>query len=98
MRNASLDLAVTRALPVAGEPRRLHLELVNRGRLVLPAVLALRHTDGTVQQITIPVEAWRQSNTLSIDIPVSGDVRDVVLDPDHKLPLAQRAADPVQVR
>ena len=96
MRNARLDLAVNRALPVAGEPRRLHLELVNRGRLVLPAVLALRLTDGTVQQITIPAEAWRQSNTLSIDIPVSGDVKEVVLDPDHKLPLAQRPTDPVQ--
>jgi hypothetical protein len=98
MRNARLDLAVNRALPVAGEPLRLHLELVNRGRLVMPAVLELRLTDGTVQQITIPAEAWRQSNTLSTDVPVSGEVKEVVLDPDHKLPLAQPARDPVQVR
>ena len=41
MRNARLDLAITRAVPVAGEPRRLHLELANRGRLIMPASLEL---------------------------------------------------------
>jgi hypothetical protein len=98
MRNTRLDLAVNRALPVAGEPLRLHVELVNRGRLVMPVVLELRLADGTAQQVTIPAEAWRQSNTLSTDIPVSNEVKEVVLDPDHKLPLAQRATDPVKVR
>ncbi len=76
----------------------MHLELINRGRLVMPAVVDLRRIDGGVQQFTIPAEAWRQSNTLSIDTPVSGAIKEVVLDPGHKLPLAQRATDPVQVR
>jgi Peptidase family M1 domain len=98
MRNARLDLAVTRAVPVAGEPRRLHLELVNRGRLVMPALVELHMVGGGVQRITIPVEAWRQSNTLSMDVAVSADVKEVVLDPDHKLPLAGRMARPVEVR
>jgi hypothetical protein len=98
LRSARLDLAVTRAVPVAGEPHRLHLELVNRGWLVMPALLELRMSAGDAQRITIPAEAWRQSNTLSIDVPVSGDVKEVVLDPDHKLPLSDRMADPVEVR
>ena len=98
LRSARLDLAVTRAVPVAGEPHRLHLELVNRGRLVMPALLELRMSAGDAQRITIPAEAWRQSNTLSIDVPVSGDVKEVVLDPDHKLPLSDRMAHPVEVR
>jgi len=98
MRNTKLDLAVTRAVPVAGEPRRLHLELANRGRLVMPVSLELRLVGGGAQRITIPVEAWRQSNTLSIDMPVSDDVSEVFLDPDHKLPLSDRVVDPVDVR
>jgi hypothetical protein len=53
---------------------------------------------GDAQRITIPAEVWRQSNTLSIDVPVSGDVKEVVLDPDHKLPLSDRMAHPVEVR
>ena len=98
LRSAKLDLAVVRAVPVAGEPRRLHLELVNRGRLIMPAVLELRMAGGGVQRVTIPAEAWRQSNTLSMDVAVRGEVKEVVLDPDHKLPLADRAAKPVEVR
>jgi hypothetical protein len=98
MRSARLDLAVTRALPVAGEPRRLHLELANRGRLVMPVQLELHMAVGGAQRIVIPVEAWRRSDTISIDLPVSGDVSEVILDPDHKLPLSDRMAHPVEVR
>ena len=98
MRSARLDLAITKATPVEGEPSRLHLELVNRGRLVMPAMLELRMVAGEAQRITIPAEAWRQSNTLSIDVAVNGEVKEVVLDPEHKLPLAERAVDPVTVR
>jgi hypothetical protein len=98
LRSARLDLAILRAVPVAGEPRRVHLELVNRGRLVMPAVLALRMVGGGVQLVTIPAEAWRQSGAISIDVLVDGDVKEVVLDPDHKLPLADRASGAVQVR
>jgi hypothetical protein len=42
--------------------------------LVMPALLELHMVAGGAQRITIPVEAWRQSNSLSIDVPVSGDV------------------------
>jgi hypothetical protein len=85
-------------VPAAGDPRRLHLELANRGRLVMPARLELRMAAGDPHRITIPVEAWRQSNTLSIDVPVNGDVKEVVLDPDHQLPLSDRMLHPVEVR
>jgi hypothetical protein len=97
-RSARLDLAITRAVPAAGEPRHLHLELANRGRLVMPALLELHMVAGGAQRITIPVEAWRQSNSLSIDVPVSGDVKEVILDPDHRLPLSDRMLHPVEVR
>jgi aminopeptidase N len=98
MRSARLDLSVTRAVPAVGEPRRLHLEMASHGRLVMPAELELRLEAGGAQRIIIPVEVWRQSNTPSIDVPVSGEVNEVVLDPDHKLPLSDRAPNPVKVR
>jgi hypothetical protein len=98
LRSAKLDMAVTRAVPAAGEPRRLHLEMVNRGRLIMPAVLELHMVGGGAQRIMIPAEAWRQSGMLSIDVPVGGDVKEVILDPDHKLPLADRVVRPVAVR
>jgi hypothetical protein len=97
-RNGRLDLAVVQALPVAGEPRRMHLELVNRGRLVMPALVELRMVAGGVQRVTVPAEAWRQGNVLSMDVAVGGEVKEVVLDPDHKLPLADRASEAVTVR
>ena len=98
LRSAKLDLVLTRALLVAGEPRRLHLELLNRGRLIMPALLELRMVTGEARRVAVPVEAWRQGNTLSMDVAVDGDVKEVVLDPDHKLPLSGRADEPVQLR
>jgi hypothetical protein len=98
LRSASLGLVVNGAVPVAGEPRRLHLELANHGRMVMPAVLELRMDSSGSQRITLPVEAWRQSSVLSIDVPVPGDIKEVVLDPDHKLPPAHRPGRPVPVR
>jgi hypothetical protein len=74
------------------------VELANRGRLVMPAILELRLKDGGAKRVTVPVEAWRQSNTIAVDLPVDGEVTEIVLDPDHKLPLADRAAKPVKVR
>jgi hypothetical protein len=97
-RSGRLDIAVVRAVPVAGEPRRVHLEVINRGRLVMPVVVALRLVDGGVKRVTIAAEAWRQSNALSMDVAVDGEVRDVVLDPDHGVPLTDRAGTPVVVR
>jgi hypothetical protein len=98
VRNARLDIAVTGAVPVVGEPRHLHLELANHGRLVMPVEMELRMAGGRSERITLPVEVWRQSNTPSIDVPVGGDVTEVILDPDHKLPLADRMSRPVSVR
>jgi hypothetical protein len=98
LRAARLDLAVTGAVTPAGPPRRVRVELANRGRLVMPAILELRLKDGGAKRVTVPVEAWRQSNTIAVDLPVDGEVTEIVLDPDHKLPLADRAAKPVKVR
>ena len=89
--NTKLDLALSKAAAIKGDPRQgLHVELTNRGRLLLPAVLDVVFQGGGHQRFTVPVEAWMRGNTASFDVTTDRPVASVTLDPDHKLPLASR--------
>jgi hypothetical protein len=57
----------------------------------MPAKLQIRFADGSTQRMTIPVEAFFKSNTARLDLPTTMKVRDVTIDPDHKLPDDDRA-------
>jgi hypothetical protein len=89
--NTTMELALTKAAAVKGDPRQgLHVELTNRGGLLLPAALDVAFLDGGHQRFTVPVEAWMLGNVASFDLTTNKPVASVTLDPDHKLPLARR--------
>ena len=90
--NESLDLAVTAARYENNDYKKgLHVELQTHDQLIMPATLQIRFTDGSTQRMTIPVEAFFKSNTAKLDLPTTMKVRDVTIDPDHKLPDDDRA-------
>jgi hypothetical protein len=90
--NESLDLALTSAAYQSGDVHKgLHIEVQTRDSLVLPATVEIRFTDGTSQRFTLPVEAFFKSDTAKLDLPTEKPVRDVTIDPDHKLPDRDRS-------
>ena len=94
MDNAAVDIGVAKIAYIGGDPSKgLHLELTNRGKLVMPAPLDVAFRDGTHLRVTVPVEAWMQSNTAAFDLVTMKPVASVTIDPDHKLPEADRADD-----
>ncbi|MBS0360571.1 MAG: M1 family peptidase [Proteobacteria bacterium] len=88
LNNWSHDMAVTEVVNDAAKGASVTVE--NRGQLVLPATLRVTYRDGKTKDLRIPVETWMQSghHTYAID---GGAVAEATIDPDHRLPDADRS-------
>ena len=96
--NWSVDLAVTGVKPVKGDWKDgAEVTVACLGKLPLPATLEVVYTDGSKQEIRVPVETWLQHT--SFTLVVSGDkaVTSATLDPQHALPDADRSNDSFKV-
>jgi hypothetical protein len=94
MQTAQLDIGITKLAYVNNDPKQgLDVTLSNRGRLVMPMPMQIDFQDGSQQPVVVPVEAWMQGNTASFVLATDKAVKSVTLDPDHKLPEADRTDD-----
>ena len=90
-RNWTLDITVAGAAYVDHDAMHgLIVSLHNKGWLVLPTVLEADTYDGRTLRVAVPVETWMHGNDATIVIPTTVPVTRVVLDPDHKIPDADR--------
>jgi aminopeptidase N len=95
LNNWSHDMAVT---AVENDPAKgASVTVENRGQLVLPATLRVTYRDGKTKDLRIPVETWMQSgkHTYAID---GGAVAEATIDPDHRLPDADRSNNSMTAR
>jgi hypothetical protein len=91
LNNWQLDMGVSGASYVDNDPAKgADVHLVSRQKLVMPATLRIDFADGSTQDIRVPVEAWRQSATPEVFLPTAKRIARLTLDPDHKLPDADR--------
>ena len=63
----------------------------SRDKLVMPSVLEVRYQDGRKLRINLPVETFILRASATIALPPGGKIAEVVLDPDHVLPDADRS-------
>ena len=97
--NWKLDLAVQNVAAVDGDWRKGALVTVaNLDKLVMPSTLEVVYTDGSKQDIRVPVETWMQHR--SYDIRVDGDkpVKSATIDPDHAIPDVDRSNNTFTVK
>lgn len=96
--NWQLDMGVTKAAYVDDDVSHgLVVTLESRHKLVMPATLRVDMADGTHLDKRVPVEAWLQQSSPRIVLPTIGKVLRVTLDPDHKLPDADRGNNAASV-
>ncbi|ABV87419.1 M1 family metallopeptidase [Shewanella pealeana] len=58
------------------------LEFSNHGGLVMPILLQLTYTDGTVEELNIPAEIWRRSPTIVNKLIVTDkELKEIEIDP-----------------
>lgn len=90
--NWQLDLAVRAVQPLNGDWQQgAVITVANLDPLVLPATLRITFADGSTQQLRLPAETWIQQGTATLQLHTHQPLRSVVIDPDHRLPDADRS-------
>ncbi|MBN6101776.1 M1 family metallopeptidase [Xanthomonas sp. CFBP 8703] len=91
LNNWQLDMGVRAASYVEHDPAKgLLVTLQSRQKLVMPATLRIDFADGSHLDQRVPVETWIQQTQPQIRVPSTQKVLHVTLDPDHRLPDADR--------
>ena len=91
LNNWQLDLGVRGLAYVDGDPAKgLEVTLESLRKLVMPATLRIGFPDGTHEDVRVPVEAWMQGGTPRLTLATTRPVARVEVDPDRRLPDADR--------
>ncbi|WP_434030292.1 M1 family metallopeptidase [[Pseudomonas] boreopolis] len=89
--NWQLDMGVAKAEYVEHDPAKgVLVTLASRQKLVMPATLRIDLADGSHLDRRVPVEAWLQQAAPTVRVPTTQKIVHVTLDPDAKLPDADR--------
>ncbi|HET7316219.1 MAG TPA: M1 family metallopeptidase [Sphingomicrobium sp.] len=98
--NWQLDLAVTKITPFPkGAAFKGSLVTVaSLDKLVLPATLRVTFADRTSRDVRLPAETWVRQPSTKVPVVSDSPVVAAVLDPDHKIPDADRSNNVVKTR
>ena len=92
LNNWSHDMAVTGVTYVDGEPGKgAQVTVANLGQLVLPATLRITYRNGQKRDLRVPVETWMQTGSHVFVLQGGGAIAEATVDPDHRLPDADRS-------
>jgi len=92
LNNWSHDMAVTGVAYVDGDPGKgAQVTVANLGQLVLPATLRITYKNGEKRELRVPVETWMQGGSHVFGLEGAGAIAEATIDPDHRLPDADRS-------
>ena len=92
LNNWQLDMAITGVEAIDDKHGKgTKVSFLSNQKLVMPATLRIQYSDNTHEDIRIPVETWMRTGTPSVILPITKTIKRVSLDPDHKLPDADRS-------
>ncbi|MGO4504634.1 MULTISPECIES: M1 family metallopeptidase [unclassified Dyella] len=91
LNNWQLDMGISAASYVDNDPAKgVQVTLASKQKLVMPSTLRIDYADGSHEDVPVPVEAWRQSAAPKLALHTSKKIAKLTLDPEHKLPDADR--------
>jgi aminopeptidase N len=92
LHNWALDLAVTNASYVGGDPAKgVSVTIANLQKMAMPFTVEAVLKSGEKHRLSLPVETWLQQSSVTITIPTTSEVVSVKVDPDAALPDMNRS-------
>ncbi len=62
------------------------ITIENLEKMVMPVTVLVKETNGKEHKINLPVEVWQRGAQWTFGVPTTSEIKEVVLDPDKKLP------------
>ncbi|HEX6192261.1 MAG TPA: M1 family metallopeptidase, partial [Chitinophagaceae bacterium] len=62
------------------------ITLENIGKMPMPVTILIKESNGKEHKLNLPVEIWQRGAEWTISVPTTSEIKEVVLDPDKKLP------------
>jgi Peptidase family M1 domain len=62
------------------------ITLENLEKMVMPVTVLVKEANGKEHKIDLPVEIWQRGAEWRLTVPTTSEIKEVVLDPDKKLP------------
>lgn len=82
-----LDQTVKGVTYVEEKPEKgSEITIENLNKMVMPVTVLVKETNGKEHRIDLPVEVWQRGAQWTFGVPTTSEVKEVVLDPDKKLP------------
>ncbi|MBD0331222.1 MAG: M1 family metallopeptidase [Chitinophagaceae bacterium] len=89
--NWKLDQAVTAVKYVNNKPENgATITVQNLEKMPMPVTVLVKETNGKEQRIDLPVEIWQRGSEWTFGVNTSSKIKEVILDPDKKLPDVNR--------
>lgn len=86
-----LDQAVTNVKYVKSIPANgAEITLENKEKMPMPVTLLIKESNGKEHKINLPVEIWQRGAQWIFTAPTTSEITEITLDPDRKLPDADR--------
>ncbi|HEV8287191.1 MAG TPA: M1 family metallopeptidase [Chitinophagaceae bacterium] len=82
-----LDQAVKGVTYIDDKPTSgSEITIENVEKMVMPVTVLVKEANGKEHRINLPVEVWQRGPVWTFDVPTTSEVKEVILDPDKKLP------------
>jgi hypothetical protein len=76
------EVKYVKSLPANGA----EITLENLEKMPMPVTVLVREANGKEYKLDLPVEIWQRGSEWTISIPSTTEIKEVILDPDKKLP------------
>jgi len=82
-----LDQAVKGVTYVDDKPTNgSEITIENMEKMPMPVIALVKEANGKEHKINLPVEVWQRGPLWTFTVPTTSEVKEVILDPDNKLP------------
>lgn len=82
-----LDQSVKEVVYVKNKPENgSEITLENLEKMPLPVTVLVKESNGKEHKINLPVEIWQRGPLWTFGVPTTSEIKEVILDPDKKLP------------
>jgi hypothetical protein len=82
-----LDMRVKAVRSVKDDPANgSEISIENMEKMAMPVTVLVKEANGTEHRVKLPVEVWQRGAIWSFGVPSSTEIKEVVIDPDKKLP------------